>query len=135
MKTMKCFRKKRHSITCPCKENVKTQTNLYSPLLNKIGSGSVKSRNSVLKSCDPCFIRYLGRCAKGILSSTIKLPKKKYKLLKGSKQLLLKLSNPSVSIKKKREHLRSQIGSGFFPILASIASTVLGNLIGNIFTK
>lgn len=132
MKINKCETKKRHSMTCPCREDIKTQTQLYAPLLEKVGSGTAKKQKFFLKKCDSCFIRYLSQCAKGILYSTIKLPKKKYKSLKESKNLLLKLVNPRISIKKKREHLRSQVGSGFFPILASIASTVLGNLIGNI---
>lgn len=121
--------KRPHSLLCKCREHIKCQTQHYHKLLSKLGSGKVSKRAQILQNCDPCFIRYLGKCASGVLQSAIKLPKKSYKELSDSKQLLVKIANPNVSVEKKRGHLISQIGSGFFPIIASIASSVLGNLL------
>lgn len=129
---MKIFR--RHSPICPCREDIKSQSQYYHKMLQKLGQGSPKKREKILSKCDACFIRYLGRCAKGILCSTIKLPKKKYKDLKGSGKFLLKLVNPKISLSRKREALKTQSGSGFFPLLAGIASTAIGNLIGRMIT-
>lgn len=125
-------KKKRHSHVCPCNENVKTQTKFYSGLMEKLGRGNNRVRKRLIKSSDPCFIRYLSRCAHGVLSSHIKLPRKEYSSLSGTKPLLLKLVNKSKSIAKKRKLLQEQIGSGFFPLLAGIAASVIGNLINKV---
>ncbi len=129
---MKVLRKRRHSASCPCREDIRTQTHFFSKLLKKLSRSTKKQRDVILSKCDPCFIRYLSHCAKGILSSHIKLPKEQYGGLKGSRKYMLRLVNSRVSIKNKRKHLRSQLGSGFFPLLASITSTVLGNIIGKL---
>lgn len=121
--------KKRHSLICPCNEDIKTQTKLFSGLMNKIGKGNPLTRKKVINSSDPCFIRYLSRCAHGVLSSNIQLPKKNYSILRGSKKLLLKLANKYNSVASKRKILKEQVGSGFFPLLAGIAASVIGNLI------
>jgi hypothetical protein len=122
-------KQRRHSHVCPCNENVKTQTEFYSGILDKLGQGNTALRKRILKSSDPCFIRYLSRCAHGVLSSHIKLPKKEYSRLNGSKPLLLKLVSKSKSITKKRKLLQDQIGGGFFSLLGGIAAAVIGNLI------
>jgi hypothetical protein len=121
--------KKRHSLICPCNEDIKTQTRLFSGLMTKIGKGNTQIRKKVISSSDPCFIRYLSRCAHGVLSSNIQLPKKNYSILRGSKKLLLKLANKSHSISSKRKVLQEQVGSGFFSLLAGIAASVIGSLI------
>jgi hypothetical protein len=132
---MKALGKRRHSVACPCHEDIRTQTHFFSKLLKKIGRATKKQRDLILSECDSCFIRYLGHCAKGILSSHIRLPQDQYGGLKGSKQFILKLVNPRVSINNKRRHLRSQLGSGFFPLLASIASSVLGSIAGRLIQQ
>lgn len=118
-----------HTPSCKCHEHIKCQTKHYNKLLRKIGSGKTKNKVKLLETCDPCFIRYLGKCASGVLHSVIKLPKKSYKSLSDSKKLMVKLANPKVSVTNKRKHLVSQVGSGFFPILAGIASSLLSNFI------
>jgi hypothetical protein len=71
----------------------------------------------------------LANCATGILHSVIKLPKKTYKTLQGDKNFLLSLVKPSASISSKRQHLLKHSGSGFFPLLAGIAATVLKSIL------
>jgi hypothetical protein len=127
--------KRKHSTVCPCGEHIKTQTSYYSKLLPKLGRGSLKKREDILKKCDPCFIRYLGKCAAGVLHSVIKLPRDSYQSLSDSKKLLIHLSNPKTGVEKKRKKLLSQVGSGFFPIIAGLASTLLGNLLGKAFNS
>lgn len=122
-------KQRRHSHVCPCNENVKTQTKFYSGILEKLERGNTALRKRIIKSSDPCFIRYLSRCAHGVLSSHIKLPKKEYSRLNGSKPLLLKLVSKSKSIAKKRKILQDQVGGGLFTILGGIAAAVVGNLI------
>lgn len=126
--------KRKHSTVCPCGEHIKTQTRYYSKLLPKLGHGRLKKREEILRKCDPCFIRYLGKCASGVLHSVIKLPRKSYQTLSDSKKLLIHLANPKTSVEQKRKKLLNQVGSGFFPIIAGLASTVLGNLLGKVFT-
>jgi hypothetical protein len=127
--------KRKHSTVCPCGEHIKTQTSYYSKLLPQLGCGNLKKRADILKKCDPCFIRYLGKCASGVLHSVIKLPHKSYQSLSDSKKLLIHLSNPKTSVERKRKQLLGQVGSGFFPIIAGLASTLLGNLFGKVFTS
>jgi len=126
-------KKRKHSTVCPCDEHIKTQTDYYRKLLPKFGGRSLKKRKELLTKCDPCFIRYLGHCAAGVLKSAIKLPRESYHSLSDSKKLLIHLANPKIGIEKKRKRLLSQVGSGFFPIIAGVASTLLGNLLSKIF--
>lgn len=124
------MRKGRHSTVCPCKEHIITQTKYYKPILKKIGDGSELNQKKIIKQCDPCFIRYLGYCAKGILSTAIQLPKNEYKRLSGSKKLLLTLADKSKSVPIKRAALLHKSGSGIFiPILASAISALISSLI------
>lgn len=126
-------RKKRHSRVCPCREHIKIQTQYFSPLLQKLGKSSFSEQREIIKGCDPCFIRYLGKCACGILNTNIKLNKKDYASLKDSKRLLLSFAKPDVSLKKKRALLQNQNG-GAFPFL-SILGGLASSLIGNLITK
>lgn len=122
--------KKRHSRVCPCNEHVKSQTNYFGESLNRIGNdSSVKQRKRFLKRCDPCFIRYITKCAAGILHSAIKLPKKTYKTLQGDKRFLLSLVKPSVGVETKRQQLLNHSGSGFFSLLSNIAAAVLKTIL------
>ena len=102
---MKFLKKKRHSSTCPCREDIKTQTQFYSKLLKKVSRGSKNTRNLLLEQCDPCFIRYLGHCATGILFSNIQLHKDRYGGLKGTKKFMLRLINPKISVEKKNGNI------------------------------
>lgn len=123
-------KKNRHSVMCPCNEHITAQTRYFHPLLNKLNGGSAKKRSEILKKCDPCFVRYLGHCASGILTSSIKLPKKEYKKLGGSKKLLLTLADDNKSISAKRRALVGQSGGGvFIPILVAAASALISSLI------
>jgi hypothetical protein len=118
--------KKRHSRVCPCHEHIKVQTKYFGSIMNNIGQqNDAKKRNKILTRCDPCFIRYLSKCATGILHSAIKLPKKTCKTLQGDQNFLLSLVKPSASVEVKRRQLLKHSGSGFFPLLARIAATVL----------
>ncbi|HLP34440.1 MAG TPA: hypothetical protein VK133_00365 [Amoebophilaceae bacterium] len=121
---------KRHSASCPCREHIRTQTQFYGTLLKKLGSGGPIKRQNVITQCDPCFIRFLGKYATGLLHTNIRLKKEDYSALKDSKDLLLKLAHPNTSVKVKRSTLKKQTGAAipFFSILGSLASTVLGNL-------
>lgn len=125
-------KKRRHSRMCPCHEHIKTQTHYYAPLMKKLSGSDDKHRVEVIKSCDPCFIRYLGKCACGILSSNIKLRKKEYSSLKNSKNLLLNFANPHRGLQQKRLLLQQEQNGAAFPflsILGGIASSLLGDLI------
>jgi len=122
--------KKRHSRVCPCHEHIKTQTQYFGDTLSQLGGEgtSEKHRKKLISKCDPCFIRYLSKCATGILHSAIKLPKKQYKTLQGDKKFLISLVSPSSSVEAKRQKLLKHSGSGFFPLLARIAATLIKTL-------
>lgn len=117
--------KHKHSPVCPCNENIKTQSNYFSKILKKCKRK--KHGEEVLKKCDPCFIRYLARGAHGILTQSIKLPKKTYSKLGSSKKTLIKLSNPNISIAKKRSLLVNKNGGAAF--IPALLATVLGGVI------
>lgn len=119
--------KRRHSQSCLCHQSIKSQTQEYSGLINDLTDD--KKRKKILKRCDPCFLRYICKCVNGVLHSAIKLPKESYKQLKGEKKFLVSLVKKKSSILKKRKKLLKHKGSGFWPILSNIASTVLGTLI------
>jgi hypothetical protein len=122
---------RRHSRVCPCAEHIRTQSHYYSTLLQKLGKSSLKGQKKIVSSCDACFIRFLGKCACGVLHTDIKLKKKDYSSLKPSKNLLVALAQPNTSITRKRELLKKQTGAAipFFSILGTIASSVLSNLL------
>jgi hypothetical protein len=109
---------------CPCKEHIYTQSKYFCKLLKKLARYGEKKRKELFSSCDPCFVRYLTRCASGLLNAHIKLPHKGYKSLKGHKEFLVKLANSDVGIKTKRRLLSTHTG-GFWPVLASIAANAL----------
>jgi hypothetical protein len=117
--------KHRHSPVCPCNENIKTQSKYYEKILKKCKSK--KNCEDLLKKCDPCFIRYLSRGAHGILTQSIQLPEKSYKKLGSSKKSLIKLSNPNISIARKRNLLINKKGGGV--IIPTLIASVIGSLI------
>jgi hypothetical protein len=122
--------KKRHSRVCPCNEHIKVQTKFFGNSLSQLGNEvNLKKRKKLLKKCDPCFIRFLAKCATGVLHSAIKLPKKTYKTLQGDKKFLLSLVKPSFGVEAKRSQLLKHSGSGFIPLLARIAATVLETIL------
>jgi hypothetical protein len=130
VKTRRKYGTKRHSMLCPCGEHIRTQTELYAPLLRKLGSGGPVKKRNVVSKCDPCFIRFLGRCACGVLNTNIHLKPDDYSSLKGSKEVLLKLAHPNTSVSIKRTLLKRQSGAAFpfLSVLGTLASTVLSNL-------
>lgn len=117
--------KHRHSPVCPCNENIKTQSRYYEKILKKCKNK--KNCEDLLKKCDPCFIRYLSRGAHGILTQSIKLPEKTYKKLGSSKKSLVKLSNPNLSIAKKRHLLINKDGGAAF--IPALLASVIGGII------
>ena len=122
-------RKKRHSKLCPCNEHIKVQTQYFSELVKKLSKLNETKRNKLFKSIDPCFIRFLGHCAQGILSSHIKLDKKAYKSLTPFKSSLLKLANTKLSTDKKRKELLKGQSGGFLGIIAGIVGAALAELV------
>lgn len=127
-----CKLHRRHSRVCPCRENVKTQTQYFGKLLNKLAKS--KNKKSILKKVDPCFIRYLRNCAKGLLHTHIEVPESQLSDLASCKELLLELAREREGIEKKRNLLLKHKG-GFFPILAGIASAALGNIVSGLLTN
>ena len=126
-------RGRRHSKKCPCNENILTQTRYFGKSTNALVNRTGANQTRFIRKADPCFVRYLSRCAEGILTGDVKLRKKSaYKQL--DKDFLTKLANPSFSIKHKRKLLqhqqRGQYG-GFLGIIAEIAAAALASLIGS----
>lgn len=124
------LRRNRHSSTCPCREHIRTQTQLYGGLISRLGSSNFHRQKKIISSCDPCFIRYLGRCACGLLHANIRVKKRDYSALRESKDLLLALARPNGSISSKRFALINNQGGAIplFSILSTLVSSVLGNL-------
>lgn len=128
-------RHRRHSHVCPCHENIRTQSQYFIKLLTKFAKAkSLSLKKSILKKADPCFIRYLCNCAKGLLHTHIKVPQDQYPDLSSSKDLILELAKNKQGIEKKRELLLKHKG-GFFPILAGIASAAVGNILSSLLTN
>ena len=121
--------KRRHSKLCPCNEHIKIQTQYFSDLIKRLNGLNETEQNKILNSVDPCFIRFLGHCAQGILSSDIKLNKLGYQTLSPFKKSLIKIANPSLSIQKKRKELLKNQRGGFLGIVAGIVGAALAELV------
>ena len=124
------MKKRRHSIKCPCAENIKVQTEFFSDLVKKLSKTKSKKQSKLISEADPCFIRYLSRCAKGILNGDIKLSKRRFQELKPDKKILLKLIRNSVPIESKRTFVQREQKGGFFALLPGIAAAALTSIIG-----
>lgn len=124
---------RRHSAYCPCREHIRAQTQYFASNLRRLGGGSVKKIDNLIAASDPCFIRFIGKCANGILRDKIQLPSTDYEQLKPVTKSLIKLAHPNTTIGQKRILLKQrQQGGGAFPllpILGSLAATLLSNLI------
>lgn len=131
-KKKKKTRTRRHSARCPCNEHIRTQTQYFAPTVERLTKvDDEKKQRKLLRKCDPCFIRYIGRCADGILRTCVKLKQSDYDQLKPAKQLLLKLAHPYITLKKKRKLLRNQNGGAFpfLSVLGSLVTSIIGDLI------
>lgn len=123
----------RHSKKCACNEHIKVQTEFYSDFINKLQNP--KTQNKLLSRANPCFFRYCGQCANGILKGNIKLSKKRLQQLIPEKKLLLKLVRPSVSLDSKKNFFLKEQKGGFLGVLAAIASSALSSIIGSQIAK
>lgn len=122
---------RRHSKKCPCNENILTQSRYFGKSTDALVNRTGSNRTKFIRKTDPCFVRYLSRCAEGVLTGDVKLRKKSdYKQL--DKDFLTKFANPALNIKHKRKLLqhRGQYG-GFLGIIAEIAAAALASLIGS----
>jgi hypothetical protein len=122
--------KKRHSLRCPCAENIKVQMEFFSGLVKQLSKKDPKQQSRWISEADPCFIRYLSRCAKGILNGDIKLSRKRIRELKPDKKILIKLVRKSIPLEKKREFIQRLQRGGFFQLLPGIAAAALSAIIG-----
>jgi hypothetical protein len=122
---------KKHSKKCVCGEHIEVQARYYSDFVNRLRSVSGVQQKRMLNKVDPCFFRYLCRCARGILRDQLDIPVDVYKeQLKPESRLLLKLASNSPIEKKRVLFANSQKG-GFLGILARIGSAALASIIGN----
>ena len=124
---------KRHSEKCPCQEHIKVQTEFYSDFIQKLQNS--KNQKKLLERANPCFFRYCGHCANGILRGDIKLSKEKLKLLAPEKKLLLKLTRSSVPLENKRQFFMKEQKGGFLGILAGIVGSALSSILGSKLAK
>lgn len=124
---------KRHSEKCPCNEHIKVQTEFYSDFIQKLQNP--KNQKKLLERADPCFFRYCGQCANGILRGDIKLSKEKLKQLAPEKKLLLKLTRPSVSLESKKTSFLKEQKGGFLGVLAGIVGSALSSILGSQLAK
>jgi hypothetical protein len=121
---------KKHTKKCVCNEHIETQTRYYSDFVNRLRSVSGVQQKRMLSKVDPCFFRYLRRCAQGILRDHLDIPKDIYKKqLAPEFDLLIKLANKS-PIEKKRKLFLNQQKGGFLGVLAGIGSAALSSLVG-----
>lgn len=126
---------KRHSESCPCFENIKVQTEYFSDFIEKVSNGDKKRQSALLSKADPCFIRYLSHCAKGVLNGDIHLSKKKFKEIVPDKKVLIKLVRKTTPLEQKRQFLIKEQKGGFLGILAGIASAALSSILSRQISK
>jgi len=126
---------KKHSKKCVCGEHIETQVRYYSDFVNRLRSVSGIQQKRMLKEVNPCFFRYLCRCARGILRNHLDIPKHVLKKeLAPETNLLIGLANKSPVERKRSLFINSQKG-GFLGVLAGIGSAALSSLIGNAVSK
>ena len=126
---------KRHSVSCPCFENIKVQTEYFSDFIEKVASSDKKKQTTLLSKADPCFIRYLSHCAKGVLNGGIKLSKKKFKEIAPDKKVLIKLVRKTTPLELKRDFLIKEQKGGFLSILAGIAAAAVSSILSKQLSK
>lgn len=121
---------KKHSKKCVCREHIETQVRYYSDFVNRLRVASGPEQKKLLAKADPCFFRYLCRCARGILRDHLDISKDIYKnVLAPESDLLIGLANKNTIEKKRALFSKSQKG-GFLGVLAGIGSAALSSLIG-----
>lgn len=126
-------KKVRHWKKCPCNEHIKVQTEFFADFIQKLQNP--KTQKKLLNRANPCFFRYCGQCANGILRGDIKLSKKRLHQLVPEKKLLLKLVRPTVSLDSKKNFFLKEQKGGFLGALAAIASSALSSIIGSQIAK
>lgn len=122
------------SKNCDCSKSAKERFSKFQPLLKKMISGKPKTRMRLLKKAPTCLIRFLSECGLNILKGNLDLKEDQYERLRPHKRLLLKVSEPSLSLNERRKILLRKKG-GFLPVLIPIAATILGGVVGDAISK
>lgn len=119
---------------CWCKKDLGSRFKHYQPLLEEIIAASPARRASLLKKAPSCVIRLLSECGLNVLKGNVKLTDGQYKSLKPHRRLLLQVSEPSLSLKERREVLAKKKG-GFLPVILPILLSALSGFAGQAVAK
>ena len=127
---MKC----RKRGTCVCSKELGERMKAYVPLLKKLNDADETERAAIILKAPTCFIRFMCECGLNILKQNLTLSKAQYEKLSDHKRLLLYLSQPYVSFKKRRSVLLKKEG-GFLPALTPILLSALAGFVGQAASK
>ena len=131
--TLKSGKKKkcRRAKNCVCSESMKAKLEKHMPFLKKLMEAPVKKRVQIIKRAPSCLIRYLSECALNVLKGNLKLSDDQYVKLKPHKQVLLRVSKPSLSMRERRKILLKKKG-GVLPALIPMVLPILGSLFAGV---
>jgi hypothetical protein len=121
---------------CPCNWPIKKQIVHFAPILKHIRKlkNSKDQKHFFEQNKPECLTKFLSECSGAILREDIKLPS--YKNLKKVKTPLIRLSDPSLSLKSKTKAFTKKGGFlSLLPILGGIIANTLLPMIINKFSK
>jgi hypothetical protein len=127
-------KKCRYAETCICQKSVVDRFQYFYPLLKEMNGASNYKKKEIMKKAPPCFVRLISECGLNILKGNIKLPDDQYKKLKPHKRLLLSLSKPMLSMKKRRDLLLQKRG-GFLPAILPFLLSGISGFAGQAIAK
>jgi hypothetical protein len=119
---------------CICEQSIMDRFQYFYHMLMEMSLGDSKKKIELLKNAPPCFIRLISECGLNILKGNLKLPTDQYKKLKPHKRMLLSLSKPILSIKKRKDLLLKKKG-GFLPVILPFLLSAISGFTGQALAK
>jgi hypothetical protein len=124
----------RHSPNCGCFGKSKDAAIKHWPQLHELMQGVPKKNRKIFKTCNLCFINFVGECCKAVLCEIIPLTSETYTKLKPNRKDLLYLANENIPLHNKRARLVKQ-GGGFLSLILPTLASALFGYIGNLISK
>jgi hypothetical protein len=124
----------KHSKNCGCFGKSRDAAVKHWPMLYEVMQGNIKTNRDIFKTCNHCFINFVGECCRAVLCEVLPLTDDSYENLKPHKKDLLLLANQKIPLKNKRARLVKQ-GGGFLSFILPALASALFSVLGNIFSK
>lgn len=126
----------RHGRVCWCKADIKKRLAHFGPQINELINAKSRQRKIILRDANACFLKLLVECALNILKENISVGDDQYKKIRPYKKLLLLMSEPKLSLLRKKKALLNQRGGNpLAVVLGRVLLSVAASYIGDAVTK